>query len=82
MTQLIVLLMGRVDFVQEVLNSVDVVIDLLFVNEFDVRKLIGSIEQLQLLADGRFLLSELGLEGLELGVFLSNLVFEGLNGEE
>ncbi len=68
--------------VQEVLNSVGVVSDLLFVNDFDVRKLIGSIKQLLLLADGRFLFSKLGLEGLDLGVFLSDLVFEGLKGEE
>lgn len=82
LTQLVVLLMGRVELVQEVLNSVGVVSDLLFVNDFDVRKLIGSIKQLLLLADGRFLFSKLGLEGLDLGVFLSDLVFEGLKGEE
>ena len=80
MTQLVVLLMGRVELVQEVLNSVGVVSDLLFIHEFDLRKLIGSIEQLLLLADGRFLLSNLGLEGLNLSVFLSELVFECLKG--
>ncbi len=82
MTQLVVLLMGRVELVQEVLNSVGVVCDLLFVNDFDVRKLIGSIEQLLLLAYGRVLFSEVGLEGLDLGVFLSDLVFEGLKGRK
>ncbi len=66
--------------VQEVLNSVGIVSNLLFIHDFDIGKLIGSIEQSLLLTDGRFLFSELGLEGLNLGVFLNKLVFEGLKG--
>ena len=55
--------MGRVELVQEVLNSVGIVSNLLFIHDFDIGKLIGSIEQSLLLTDGRFLFSNLGLEG-------------------